>query len=391
MTDFTEVTSEGWGSRIMNSIKGVLFGIALFLGAFVVLWWNEGRAIKTERGLDEGASLVATIDVDKIEQTNDGKLVHLIGPVETESIFKDEMFNIELNALKLNRIVEMYQWVETKEESTKKKVGGGTETTTTYGYVKSWNGSLIDSDNFKVPEEHTNPKNFAYNSYGRATDVATIGVFTLSNSLLYDISNYQPLPVSNVDTLKVKNSQIMESGIVYIGEGSPTHSKIGDIKLKFKVIKPGQYSIVAKQVDNTFEPFGTSEGTTISMISSGTVSSENMFQAAQNENTIITWILRLVGFFMMFIGLVMIFNPLVVLADVLPFLGSLLGMGLSLMAGVISFMLSFITIAIAWIKFRPVLGIGLLIAGIGVFILFYITAGKKKNLKTDSSSSEIED
>ena len=38
---FTEVTSQGWGSRLLASIKGVLVGGAFFLGAFPLLVWNE--------------------------------------------------------------------------------------------------------------------------------------------------------------------------------------------------------------------------------------------------------------------------------------------------------------------------------------------------------------
>ena len=40
---FTTVTRTGWGSNIMNSFVGVLFGILLFIGSFAVLWFNEGR------------------------------------------------------------------------------------------------------------------------------------------------------------------------------------------------------------------------------------------------------------------------------------------------------------------------------------------------------------
>ena len=52
-----------------------------------------------------------------------------------------------------------------------------------------------------------------------------------------------------------------------------------------------------------------------------------MFAAARSSSSMLTWILRVVGFFMMFIGLSMVLRPLSVLADVLPFLGSLIWQG----------------------------------------------------------------
>lgn len=42
---FTEVSHTSWGGCIRTSFKGLLFGLVLFLGAFSLLFWNEGRAI----------------------------------------------------------------------------------------------------------------------------------------------------------------------------------------------------------------------------------------------------------------------------------------------------------------------------------------------------------
>ena len=80
---------------------------------------------------------------------------------------------------------------------------------------------------------------------------------------------------------------------------------------------------------------------------------------------------------MMFFGLSMVFKPLSVLADVLPILGDLVEMGMGFVAGLIALVCSLITIAVAWIFFRPVLGIILLvIAGalIGLLIKKMVAA-----------------
>lgn len=51
--------------------------------------------------------------------------------------------------LSLQRNVEMYAWVENKETTTKDKVGGGQEETTTYTYEKKWTDEPQDSSVFK--------------------------------------------------------------------------------------------------------------------------------------------------------------------------------------------------------------------------------------------------
>ena len=80
----------------------------------------------------------------------------------------------------------------------------------------------------------------------------------------------------------------------------------------------------------------------------------------------LTWILRLVGFLLMVLGLNMIFKPLAVIADVLPILGSIVGAGTGIIACLLAAILSLLTIAIAWIVYRPLLGIILLAVAVGL-------------------------
>lgn len=91
---FTEVTHESWGSRIVGSIKGIGLGIGLIIGCVILLFWNEGRAVKRAKGLKEGAENVVTIKTDQVLSSHEGKLIHLTGIAETEQILTDPVFNI---------------------------------------------------------------------------------------------------------------------------------------------------------------------------------------------------------------------------------------------------------------------------------------------------------
>ncbi|NJN41790.1 MAG: hypothetical protein HC811_05710 [Flammeovirgaceae bacterium] len=378
---FTKVSSQSWGSRIGGSFKGILFGIALFLASFAVLWWNEGNFIHTKRGLEEGLGAVIKTTPDAVLPENDGKLVYMSGETKTEDVLVDEEFGISENAIKLSRDVEMYQWTEESESEETEKIGGGTETTTTYTYNKTWESSLINSDEFEIPEGHSNPQSFPYNGFTNSAETVTLGAFELSYSQIGDINNFTSIDIPPVDSTKIKTARMRDEGgqkIVYLGKGSPSSPEIGDTKISFSVVYPGTISIVSQQHDNTFEPYQTQEDTQIDMVSIGNVSAENMFASAQQTNVIITWVLRLVGFLMMFFGLRMVFAPLEVLASVLPFLGRLVGMGVGLIAGMVSGLLSFVTIAIAWLYYRPLIGIALLAVGVGIFILLYRRGQKKK-------------
>ncbi len=119
---FTEVTTESWFGRIQSSIKGVLFGIILFLVSFVLLFWNEGRAVKAAKTLEEGLGLVVSVASEPVDSGNDGKLVHTTGEATTDETLTDPQFGVLAHAVKLRREVQMYQWTEDEHKESKKKL-----------------------------------------------------------------------------------------------------------------------------------------------------------------------------------------------------------------------------------------------------------------------------
>jgi len=66
---------------------------------------------------------------------------------------------------------------------------------------------------------------------------------------------------------------------------SPNAPSVGDVRVQFEAIKNGEASVLARQLKNTSEEYLTSHGTGISRITSGVVSKDAMFAAAQAENT----------------------------------------------------------------------------------------------------------
>ena len=146
---YTEVTRKSWLSRLGESIKGIVVGGILFIVAFPLILWNENRSIDTAKGLEEGAAAVVTIAASPVDPQYEGQLVHVNANTTTDAVLKDPDFGVSLNAIKLKRTVAMYQWEESQESKTEKKLGGGTETITTYRHNKVWSEDLIDSSGFK--------------------------------------------------------------------------------------------------------------------------------------------------------------------------------------------------------------------------------------------------
>ena len=367
---YTEVSSQSWFGRIGNAFKGILVGLILVAVAFGLLFWNEGRAVKRYKTLKEGGGAVVSVAADRVDPGNEGKLVHLSGKAITSETLTDPAFGVASQAIKLRRVAEMYQWKEESRSEEKKKLGGGTETTTTYSYNKVWSKDLISSGGFKVSEGHQNPGQMPYQSAEQVAAVVTLGAFTLSGSLVARMDDYTPLALGSGFSLPADlAAKGKASGdTIYLGrdQGAP---QVGDMRLSFQEVRPMEISLVARQVNATFEPYQTQAGGTIELLATGTHTAEAMFQEAQKSNAILTWALRIGGLFLMFIGLQLILGPLSVLADVVPLFGSIVGAGTGLIAALVAAVLSFCTIAVAWIVYRPLIGISLLVVAGAVTFL----------------------
>lgn len=54
---YTETTTTTYGQRVKKSFGGIGSGILLFIVGTILLWWNEGRAVKTTKMLNEAAGV----------------------------------------------------------------------------------------------------------------------------------------------------------------------------------------------------------------------------------------------------------------------------------------------------------------------------------------------
>ncbi len=369
---YTEVTHQSWFSRMKDAFQGIVVGLVLFLAAFVLLFWNEGRAVERWKTLKEGAGAVVSVSADQIDPSLEGKLVHTSGLATTEDILHDPLVGMEVRALRFKRIVEMYQWKENSRENKKEKIGGGVEIETVYSYDKVWSEGLISSRNFKVPEGHQNPQTMPYQSEQQIAQNARLGAFRLPSSMLNRISTFQALPLEGNFTLSeaLQGRAVQDGAGLYLGH-NPSSPQVGDIRIRFEVVYPVEISLIAQQRQDSFVPYRAKSGGTVDLLQIGQHSDTDMFQKAEKDNTILTWLLRLAGFGLMFFGLSMTLKVLSVTAAVLPFLGKIVAAGTGLISFLIAAFLSVFTIALAWVFYRPLLGIALLVGAAG--LLFALT------------------
>ena len=405
---FTETRTTGYGSRLGNSCMAIPMGIILFLVATALLWWNEGRAVHRAQDIKQVAKTAQSIgDISNANASLDGQLIHTTGTASTEDILSDDLFGIKTNALAIVRSAEYYQWKENEKHETKDKLGGKQEEIITYTYERDWTADPINSSRFKDPDyQNVNNVIWEIDDMRVIASNVSFGTYILPELFISDIvskqsDNVSPLMISaDNPALKQLNENVMKSlgenirpeaaqvkdslayvhvfgNQVYIGF-NPSTPSIGDIRLTFEQLAPScNISLIAVPTNGTFTTFQAKHDANEYELRVGTWTLDQMIKQANDENATLTWILRILGVIIVIAALKMIFGILVTILKLVPFLASIMNLGVSLVCGVLGFVWSLIVIAIAWIFYRPLLGIALLVIAAGL-VYWLVIKGKKQ-------------
>ena len=446
---YQEVTTTGYGTRVGYSFKAIGSGILLFCLGTALLWWNEGRAVKTEKMLDEaGNAYVEMENPNKKDASLDGELICGTAMATTEDSLSDAQFGVGAKAIALRRTVEYYQWVEHAQEKKEDKLGGKEVTTTTYTYTKEWTSRPVESAQFKDPAYQK--KNMVLTTVDDAEQYAenvSFGAYKLNESLIHSIrstegldlaiaedmlkqfdkatqtayerfygvqKNNQPtqqpaqpsIPDSVralltdsakavLDSLQAINDSInkamaaaenkkdleyvhVANNILYYGRvpGSP---EVGDVRVTFEKVVPAKVTVMAVVDGDTFKPFKAKNGKRFQTLVMGKKSGDEIIEAEKEANSMILWALRIVGILMVIGGLNGIFGFLETILKVVPFIAGIFGWGVGVVCTVVGVVWSLIVIALAWLFYRPLLGITLLV--LAAFLIWVFAFKGKDKLK----------
>jgi Transmembrane protein 43 len=384
--DFVEVTEhQGFGGRMRNSCGGLVGGPLLMMAAVVLLFWNEGRNIHKMKDFKESLAMVQSLsDTSTVDDSMNGVLVHVTGTAQPEENLYDETFGVYEDALKLWRNVETYQWIETSTKVTRKNTGGSTTTTTRYSYDKEWRSGLVDSSGFEDSSDHQNPDAVMFEYLALSANPIMLGAYQLSEYVtnrIYWVSQVSGLSVDNIPANSQAYGAVLKGDSFYFSD-NPSSPAVGDTRVSFTMTPSGTISIIAKLTGDSFAPYATSRGGEVLLVQKGSVSAAAMIQQALDENSVITWALRGIGFALMFVGFQACFEPLVTFFDLIPFLGNVLEKGvIPCLALFVSSIISVSVIAIAWLFYRPLIGcLTLLVVG----ICFFFLARQAKKLKQEN-------
>ena len=410
-TEVKDTTKPGYGERVGGSFKSMGAGFAMIAAATGLLWWNEYRSVRTGDAIAEAQGITVELpSAAKVDPAFEGKLVRVAGRADTGEMVTDPTLGVSVKALQLSRKVEYYQWVESSHSEKRPKAGGGEETVTTYTYDQEWMSRPVESSSFKNPEGHRNHVVVQGLEDARwLAKEARLGAYRLPEFAVAAIGggeHYQPELTEeqrrqlNVSMFGNAGRTSYEGGVagalsravdgalnrtagvwthgrgLYIG-GNPSLPNVGDIRVTYTMTPPADVTLIAQVTGDTFKKYTASNGAEFSSLAMGNKGMDAMFASEKRSNAAITWAARAAGVGMAIGGFKIVLGPLAAMASAVPLLASIVAAGAGLVASLLGGAWSCLVIAVAWIRFRPVLGFGLLAAAVALTAAVFLLRGKK--------------
>lgn len=358
MDSYIERRHKGLGTNLKDAIVGVLIGVVMFIASFPVLWWNEGRL-----DMSKVAKTAVELAPGAVDPAQNNKFASLTAPVTVSGQIGDSAYLVPGPYLSVRRKVEMYAWVEKKTTTEEKNVGGSSDQVTRYDYYKEWvlDDNVKNAGSFKIPAGHENPMPPVRSETKHATQ-AMIGQYSFVPSEV----QLPPGAHVSLNATNVQPGLRVEGDYVFIGLGSVANPVLGDTRISFEALSPPATATMFGFTNGaSFTPYVAEDGDKFIRLFPGDRASAIQLMSA--EHTLMTWILRGVGFLLMWIGMLLFFGPINSLLDILPFLGSAGRFLVGVATFPIALALSIVTILISiifhnvWLLVGVMLAIGLLI------------------------------
>lgn len=358
-----EVDDGSWafacrGRLQRGSAFRVLVGSLLVTASLCVLSWNELRAVRVSRSLDEGIRSVRALSTTDVtfDELN-GHLVYCQGRLTCGKAVSDSEYGVVVSAAKLRRTVEMYQWVETEHGDERDDGLGSAEGTVIYTYEKRWLAELVPSSGFYSPHQHRNPESMTVKTATFVADEVAVGNILLSPGLVDQISNFHDIQLKELP--ENHNDLHLIAGYLYHSSRNAAEPEVGDLRVRFAYAgsclgeTADTVSIIAKQAGRMLEHYETYAGDNIEILSEGSHTVQELFSRGNMINTMQLLVLRALGWLISFAGFTCLPPGFAALVSRLPLGRDLAATGRHTMNAGLATSVTLTAVASCWLLRRP--------------------------------------
>ena len=331
-----------------------MFGLLLILAGSAALFWNEWRSASATATLIAAERALVTASPDRVPPEGTAGLVHLAGPARPSGPVADPLLPVTAAALRLDRVVEMYQWREFSQ---------GTGDNRTDNYQAVWAEGRIPSERFRDRMRHTNPPAPGIASARFYPGEVALGVYAVAPALL------DRLPAS--EPIAAPGREVFVAGRAFRGEGSAfltgsaTRPEIGDVRVRFNAVAVGEISVLAGLDGSTLRPWTAANSGVVAFAEPGLRTAGQLLAYGYRSNALHTWLVRAVGTLGIVVGFSILLGHI---ARRVPPLADLQAKMKGPIAVTLALAWALAIIAIAWVIFRPLLSLGLVVASAVLFL-----------------------
>ena len=372
---------QGFFGKVGSSFASIPLGIVIVIFGCMMLWNNEKKNVINIKDVKEMRENIVQLDSTTVDSANEGKLVALSGKLDYgDQYLVDNTFGISVKTPVLEREVEVYEWIEESETKDEE---------TTYTYKKEWSDKLVDSSNFKKTADHENPTYLKYESEKYLAEYLKVGKFDLSENFKSKLSASKNLlelepGVALLEGYTVNGKYITNSKDV-------ENPEVGDIRISYVYGEYDTVSVLGKQTGSKIGSYTTKKNSSISRLESGEKTADELINNIESGNKFSKWLMRILGAILVCLGMSMVLSPLTTLIGYIPFLGKIVNGAIGVVSTTVGLAISLITVTIAWLVYRPIIGIALIVVSVGLIILAKKYVSKKDDGKKPETKEEVKE
>jgi hypothetical protein len=251
-----------------------LVGIVIGLGAASALLWNEWRLARELGALGEAEQSLAV---------EDGEAVYRVGEATAAGPAHDPDFGISVQALRLDRTAETYQWREHREGSGDNKI---------LRYERVWSPVLIPSQRFEQRSTHVNPARLRVESARFPGGEAPLAGLILDPALVDRLPATRELFPDRAGPVAASGLGFRRAGD-WLYSGDPEQPRTGDVRVRFAAAPEGRVSVIASETEGRLAPWRARRGGgEVALAAYGEVPAEELVGSAARRGWRDAWALR---------------------------------------------------------------------------------------------------
>ncbi|XP_026726044.1 transmembrane protein 43 homolog [Trichoplusia ni] len=373
-------------NHFMQTWLTTILSLILFTGVTYFLLWAESQTIQSNLMLEELVSAAEGVDVHTGDEAAkyEGRVVHIIGPLRILEPISEPDYNIQVQAVKLRKRVQMYQWIEETTEQDNFLSEPAEESQKTYWYHKDWRDVVVDSSLFYIRPGHHNPPSMPMFSETHIAESVKIGWLYLGVDVKRKVNDYYEIWS---DSRPERSDIKLHSGFYYHGDSALEH-EIGDLRIHFSYAgrEDDIYTavgVVEGDVLQAYSPTRFPSADPICLLRKGSYSLKQLHDIERRDANLHTWKYRLLGFVQVFASAMTLHPDWVTLFLQCQWISSNLRRCTRFWVNlVLSFSYTLFIIAIPWLVHKPTFG-AMVLGGAMVPLLHYSTLLTRRDANQD--------